>query len=173
MDVVKIPFNTFKGTINSAFSGKEPWQIVSFTTSAVLIFVWLYDFVDRDETLLVRAKKTAFRMARYIPAVKRKVEQELSSINNDFQDDVAKRTSHLEYIVRLPDKGLSKEEILSTLDTNLTLNKETWESGHSSGAVYAHNEAVLDLVAEVFKVSSYTNPLHPDLFPGKLHYYVF
>ncbi|KAF7274077.1 hypothetical protein GWI33_013237 [Rhynchophorus ferrugineus] len=166
MDVVKIPFNTLKEAINSAFSGKQPWQIVSFTTSAVLFVVWLYDFVDREESLLVRGKKTVFRLARYIPAVRRKVEQELTSINNGFQDDVAKRTSHLEYIVKLPDKGWSKEMILSTLNKNLTLNKETWESGQSSGAVYAHDEVVLDLVAETFKVSSYTNPLHPDLFPG-------
>lgn len=32
-----------KGGINKAFAGKEPWQIVTLTTSSVLIFIWCYD----------------------------------------------------------------------------------------------------------------------------------
>lgn len=155
-----------KHTLNNTFQDKEPWQIVSITTGGVLFLVWLHDFVDRDESLLVRGKKTAFKLLRLIPAVERKVDTELSVIRRGFEEDVEKRTSHLDYILTLPSKGLSKSEILSILDRNLTLNEELWKSGQSSGAVYVHNEALLDLVAETYKLSSYTNPLHPDLFPG-------
>lgn len=34
-----------KGGINKCFVGKEPWQIVTITTSTVLIFIWCYDTV--------------------------------------------------------------------------------------------------------------------------------
>ncbi|XP_030766091.1 sphingosine-1-phosphate lyase [Sitophilus oryzae] len=166
MELLKTPFNVVKHTLNNTFQDKEPWQIVSITTGGVLFLVWLHDFVDRDESLLVRGKKTAFKLLRLIPAVERKVDTELSVIRRGFEEDVEKRTSHLDYILTLPSKGLSKSEILSILDRNLTLNEELWKSGQSSGAVYVHNEALLDLVAETYKLSSYTNPLHPDLFPG-------
>lgn len=35
-----------------------------------------------------------------------------------------------------------------------------------SGSVYYHDQELIDIVTEVYRRSSYTNPLHPDLFPG-------
>lgn len=35
-----------------------------------------------------------------------------------------------------------------------------------SGAVYVYNEEIMDLIADVYRKTSYTNPLHPDIFPG-------
>ncbi|XP_050295016.1 sphingosine-1-phosphate lyase [Anthonomus grandis grandis] len=166
MDTVRAVLDLLKSGINITFSGKEPWQIVSITTSSVLFIVWLYDFLDRDESLSVRGKKTIFRLAKYIPQVRRKVEDELNAINKTFQEDVIKKTAHLDYIVELPDKGLERDEIIKKLHENLRINEEAWQSGLASGAVYADDSNVKDLVGEVFKLSSYTNPLHPDLFPG-------
>lgn len=36
-------FQHVKGGINKIFIGKEPWQIVTITTSTVLIVIWCYD----------------------------------------------------------------------------------------------------------------------------------
>lgn len=41
-----------------------------------------------------------------------------------------------------------------------------WEKGFISGAIYCENKALKNLVGEVYKLTSYTNPLHPDVFPG-------
>lgn len=35
-----------------------------------------------------------------------------------------------------------------------------------SGTVYYYDEELANLMAEVFKLSLFTNPLHPDVFPG-------
>ena len=35
-----------------------------------------------------------------------------------------------------------------------------------SGAVYYHEKGLSDLVARVYGLASYTNPLHPEVFPG-------
>lgn len=35
-----------------------------------------------------------------------------------------------------------------------------------SGAVYTYDEKIIDLITEVYRKTSYTNPLHPDIFPG-------
>lgn len=41
-----------------------------------------------------------------------------------------------------------------------------WKGGLVSGSVYYYNPELIDLVTEVYRKASYTNPLHPDLFPG-------
>uniref|UniRef100_A0ABK9NGB5 Longin domain-containing protein n=2 Tax=Glossina morsitans morsitans TaxID=37546 RepID=A0ABK9NGB5_GLOMM len=35
-----------------------------------------------------------------------------------------------------------------------------------SGAVYGFHEELVDLVTKFYGKASYTNPLHPDVFPG-------
>lgn len=35
-----------------------------------------------------------------------------------------------------------------------------------SGAVYYYNEELSNIIADVYRLTSYTNPLHPDVFPG-------
>ncbi|XP_066249897.1 sphingosine-1-phosphate lyase [Euwallacea similis] len=166
MEVAKYPITAFKAYCNGAFQGKEPWQIVTITTSSVLFTVWLYNFLNGDESLLTRSKKTVFRIAKWVPQIRRKIEEELGEINKSFESEVIERTAKLQYLVKLPLKGLSKNEILSILNENLSLGEDSWKSGLASGAVYVHNEALQTLAAETFRVSSYTNPLHPDLFPG-------
>lgn len=58
MDVVKSPLKYIANYIDVAFEGKEPWKIVTITTGSVLLVVWLYDFVDRDESVATRTKRT-------------------------------------------------------------------------------------------------------------------
>lgn len=48
----------------------------------------------------------------------------------------------------------------------LILGNYDWKGGKVSGAVYFYNEDLINLVSEVYGKTSYTNPLHPDLFPG-------
>jgi sphinganine-1-phosphate aldolase len=41
-----------------------------------------------------------------------------------------------------------------------------WKGGFVSGAVYNYNPELIKLLTEVYGRASYTNPLHPDVFPG-------
>lgn len=41
-----------------------------------------------------------------------------------------------------------------------------WKDGFVSGAVYNYNPDLIKLLTEVYGRASYTNPLHPDVFPG-------
>lgn len=50
MDLVSLPVRSLKAAINSNFADKEPWQIVTITTSSVLASVWLWDFLCQDES---------------------------------------------------------------------------------------------------------------------------
>jgi sphinganine-1-phosphate aldolase len=46
------------------------------------------------------------------------------------------------------------------------LGEYDWEKGYVSGAVYFHDKDLCDLVARVYGLASYSNPLHPEVFPG-------
>lgn len=41
-----------------------------------------------------------------------------------------------------------------------------WQGGRVSGAVYRTNNELAQLIGNVYTIASYTNPLHPDVFPG-------
>lgn len=66
----------------------------------------------------------------------------------------------------LPERGLTKEEILKQIDEHLKLGHYDWRDGRVSGAVYGYKEDLAELVTKVYGKASYTNPLHPDIFPG-------
>lgn len=48
----------------------------------------------------------------------------------------------------------------------MTLGKYKWDEGYVSGTVYYYDKKLVELVGEVNKLSMFTNPLHPDVFPG-------
>lgn len=54
MEHIKLPINTFRSVINNGFAGKEPWQIVTVTTSTVLLTVWLWEFLQHNESMYLK-----------------------------------------------------------------------------------------------------------------------
>ncbi|CAH0558557.1 unnamed protein product [Brassicogethes aeneus] len=166
MDLVKFPINSLKLRINTQFCSKEPWQVVTITASTVFLSVWLYEFIFQDESIVDRSKRVAFRLLRRIPAIRKKIDNELKSINESFERDVEKRTKDLLYINNLPGNGFQKDKIMKILNENLNLSDYDWKAGCASGAVYSYDEKLISIVSEVYGKTSYTNPLHPDLFPG-------
>lgn len=105
-------------------------------------------------------------MIRYIPAVRRKIERELAQFSEGLENDVIKRTEGMPYFTKLPFDGLSEEEILKLVDKYLSIGSYKWKDGRVSGAVYNYDDQLIKLVGAVYEKTSYTNPLHPDIFPG-------
>nr|CAD7402494.1 unnamed protein product [Timema cristinae] len=105
-------FEHFKIFVNGCLCDKEPWQIVTLTTTSVLAGVWLWGFIFQEESLLSRGKKTAFRLARKIPMIARRIDSELDKINETFEKEVINRNQGNPYITTLPDKGKSHTEIV-------------------------------------------------------------
>lgn len=52
MDSVGKAIVSAQGYVNRSLSHKEPWQIVTITTTAVLTSVWLWNFISQDESKL-------------------------------------------------------------------------------------------------------------------------
>lgn len=113
-----------------------------------------------------RAKKAIFKWSRQIPAVRRKIEEEMSKRKDAFEHEIKKGTESVEYIVRLPWDGLGDDVILKKVDEHLSLGSYKWKDGKVSGAVYYYDPKLVEFVQTVYGKASYTNPLHPDIFPG-------
>ncbi|OAD61158.1 Sphingosine-1-phosphate lyase [Eufriesea mexicana] len=155
-----------KQMVNNYFEGKEPWQIVTMTSSTVLTSIWLWNFIFQDESLVERAKKSFFNLMTYIPAVREKIDQELNNISRSFEQETLQRLKSVPFVVKLPEKGLKPEEILKRVKECVQLGDYDWESGKVSGAIYRVDTNLLQLMGDIYTIASYTNPLHPDVFPG-------
>uniref|UniRef100_A0A182IPS7 sphinganine-1-phosphate aldolase n=1 Tax=Anopheles atroparvus TaxID=41427 RepID=A0A182IPS7_ANOAO len=151
------------GSIDRVFTGRQPWQIVAITTTTVLGTIWLCQVLFQEESVYQRAKKKVFKLARLIPAVRRKVDAEIEKINDGFVKDISQVGN---YYTELPTDGIGHEEIIKKVDEYLELGHYRWKEGFISGAVYYYNPELIKLVTEVYGKASYTNPLHPDVFPG-------
>ena len=158
--------NTVKEFINNYFKGKEPWQVVAITSTTVLTTVWLWNFVFQEESLIERGKKQFFNLMNHIPCVREKVNKELRAIDSTFAKEALERMKTVPFILRLPNDGLESGEIVERVKECVELGDYDWESGKVSGAVYRVDTTLLQLMGTIYGIASYTNPLHPDVFPG-------
>jgi sphinganine-1-phosphate aldolase len=111
-------------------------------------------------------KKRFFKLVRCIPSIRTKIEDELQTIQKSFEDDMAKHGDELGYIVKLPEDGWHRKDILKKMDEYLELGHYKWQEGFVSGAVYNFDSKITDLMTKVYGKTAYTNPLHADIFPG-------
>lgn len=116
--------------------------------------------------IVSRTKKKFFKIVRFIPAVRRKINKEIEKVSHDLENDVVKRTEGSLYYTKLPYDPFTKTHILDLVDQYLALGNYNWKGGRVSGAVYNYEDDLTNLVADVYRKTSYTNPLHPDIFPG-------
>ncbi|KAJ9600131.1 hypothetical protein L9F63_009541, partial [Diploptera punctata] len=163
---LKIGLENLKLFVNRSCSNLEPWQIISLTTTSVLAGVWVWEFIFQEESLVDRSKKTVFKLARKIPAIAQKVESEMRKINDTFEQEVIHRNQGNPYITTLPKNGKNHHDIIEQVDQYLSFGDFNWKGGFVSGAVYNFNPELIKLLTEVYGRASYTNPLHPDVFPG-------
>ncbi|XP_024944855.1 sphingosine-1-phosphate lyase isoform X2 [Cephus cinctus] len=61
---------------------------------------------------------------------------------------------------------MSHDEVLDHVKKCVNLGDYDWTNGSVSGTVYRNDADLVKLMADVYGVASYTNPLHPDVFPG-------
>ncbi len=113
-----------------------------------------------------RVQKSVFRMARKLPMVRRKVEQEMEKVKAGFEHELLSPMNHVDDLVRLPEKGLTKDQVLERAKSYLGVCEFDWKSGSHSGTVYYGSADLTDLMTEVYGLSMWSNPLHPEAFPG-------
>ena len=94
------------------------------------------------------------------------VEAETNKIRNGFMTEMLSPTQQLPEMNKLPETGLSNEEVLKLSNEYLDCGKYDWKAGAMSGTVYNGNDELTELMTKVYGKAAWTNPLHPDAFPG-------
>ncbi|KAG7333986.1 hypothetical protein KOW79_002393 [Hemibagrus wyckioides] len=152
--------------INSMCAGLEPWQIIASTLVSTLAAVWLKDFLFQKESLLSRTKKQCFRLIRKIPFVGASIQNQLNKALDDMSMSLCTLKEGMSYMKCLPTQGLTQKQVLDSIRQYQSLNEVQWSKGKVSGAVYWGDEKLTDLLVKVYGEFAWSNPLHPDIFPG-------
>ncbi|XP_031995187.1 sphingosine-1-phosphate lyase 1 isoform X2 [Hylobates moloch] len=100
-----------------------------------------------------------------MPIIGRKIQDKL----NKTKDDISKNMSFLkvdkEYVKALPSQGLSSSAVLEKLKEYSSMDV-FWQEGRASGTVYSGEEKLTELLVKAYGDFAWSNPLHPDIFPG-------
>ncbi|XP_035655805.1 sphingosine-1-phosphate lyase 1-like isoform X1 [Oncorhynchus keta] len=152
--------------VNTNCEALEPWQIIGATLISTLGAVWVKGFLFQQETLTSRIKKQCFRLIRKIPFVGAAIQTQLNKALYDMSVSLCALKEGMNYTKQLPEQGLTQAEVLDRISEYETLNEVDWENGRVSGAVYWGDQTLTKLLVKVYGDFAWSNPLHPDIFPG-------
>ncbi|XP_066456571.1 sphingosine-1-phosphate lyase 1 [Eleutherodactylus coqui] len=153
--------------INDAFKELEPCHLIALTFASTLLIVWLYNFVFQRESIKSRCKKQFFRVVRRLPYIGSKIQKELDKALNEMAHRLLSGKDGTAIFVKtLPSSGLKQEQVLEKLKEYSALGEVSWEQGKVSGTVYSGDEQLTHLLVKVYGEFAWSNPLHPDVFPG-------
>jgi len=113
-----------------------------------------------------RIKHAIFRHVRRLPFVKRQVDGEISKAQVELENDFLSHVTEIEELAKLPEQGMDKQKVLKEAKKIISLGHTDWKTGSESGTVYNGNDTLTDLMTNVYGMSAWSNPLHPDTFPG-------
>lgn len=165
-EMVMIYVEEARRQVNSHCGHLEPWQIISATFITTIGAVWVKGFLFQQESLTSRVKKQCFRLIRKIPFVGGAIQSQLNKALDDMSVSLCTLREGMSYTKHLPSRGLSQSQVLDKIKEYETLNEVQWEKGCVSGAVYWGDETLTKLLVKVYGDFAWSNPLHPDIFPG-------
>eukprot|EP00088_Acartia_fossae_P057479 TRINITY_DN6706_c0_g1_i2.p1 TRINITY_DN6706_c0_g1~~TRINITY_DN6706_c0_g1_i2.p1 ORF type:complete len:484 (+),score=119.67 TRINITY_DN6706_c0_g1_i2:240-1691(+) len=105
-------------------------------------------------------------MVKKIPSVKQKITDEKEKIRVSFVEEMTGACKELQEILALPEVSSDNEAVLAKVNQYLGVGGMDWKAGAMSGTVYNCSQQGLQLISDVYGLTSLTNPLHPDAFPG-------
>ncbi|KAI6195567.1 hypothetical protein M3Y94_01002100 [Aphelenchoides besseyi] len=157
------------GRANRRLARYQPLVLIFGSIFSTWLFLRLRHFVRRSEkTLWSRFKSFAFQLFRRIPAVRKRIERELDQTFQGVLTSIHDCDKERDHIKVLPTNGMNAEDILARVQRYDEMNQKfDFRSGRVSGTVYTDmREDLLEMLTTVFKRYAYSNPLHPDIFPG-------
>ncbi|XP_077115409.1 sphingosine-1-phosphate lyase 1 [Ranitomeya variabilis] len=152
--------------VNDSFKDLEPCHLIMLTFASTLVTVWVYNFIFQRESLKSRCKKQFFRMVRRLPIIGSKIQKELDKALDEMAHRLLNVKDGMTFVKTLPRNGLKQEKVMEKLKEYSALGEVSWEQGKVSGTVYSGDERLTQLLVKVYGEFAWSNPLHPDVFPG-------
>ncbi|KAM3913487.1 sphingosine-1-phosphate lyase 1 [Leptodactylus fuscus] len=152
--------------INDYFKELEPCHLITLTFASTMVTVWAYNFVFQRESLKSRCKKQFFRLVRSLPYIGSKIQKELDKALDEMAHRLISPKEGMSFVRTLPCNGLKQEQVMEKLKEYSALGDVAWKQGKASGTVYSGDEKLTQLLVKVYGEFAWSNPLHPDVFPG-------
>mmetsp|Transcript_90759 Transcript_90759/g.256958 ORF Transcript_90759/g.256958 Transcript_90759/m.256958 type:complete len:571 (+) Transcript_90759:53-1765(+) len=152
--------------VNSAFRGKDPYQVLR-TTTILVAALRLWRHLRRA---VAKHGLRGYLVALVAPTLKR-----LPQVQRRLAAEAAKTAAGLrvtfereltEPRLALPAEGLPEEQIMELLERREQLDTLHWQKGKTTGAVYHGGQGHYDFVGRVFAKWGFANPLHPAIHPA-------
>ncbi|CAJ0573776.1 unnamed protein product, partial [Mesorhabditis spiculigera] len=146
----------------------DPVVLVIGTIAGTIVYLNTYRLYTRSEKPLhKRLAAWGFQQFRKLPAVRRRIEQELEKPKMEILESIHKDDTDRHFYAAIPEDALSSDQVLDLASKYDDYGKFDVAHGKVSGAVYTdRTDDHLDLLAKVYRKYAYSNPLHPDVFPG-------
>ncbi|MBK5229921.1 MAG: aminotransferase class V-fold PLP-dependent enzyme [Thermoleophilia bacterium] len=84
----------------------------------------------------------------------------------EMQASLRPYSGRLEVHTALPAHGVPRDQVLAEIEQMAAAERDRWQSGHSSGAVYQGDAEHIDFLNRVYALQSQNNPLHLDIWPS-------
>lgn len=110
--------------------------------------------------------RSFFDRVRTVPLVRRKINQEMGKVSAQLRTTLLTGAEGMTAHTRLPAKGLGEEAITTELTALQHMGHHKWEDGRVSGTVYHGGADITRISARAYEMFIWSNPLHPDVFPG-------
>lgn len=119
---------------------------------------------------LERAERRALRLARAVPFVRRRMDEEYAKVMADLSRSLKPYRGQEPELTRLPATGVPRAEVLARMEALARREESKWRDGFCSGAVYQGDEEHVRFLNQVYALSSQVNPLHADVWPSASKY---
>ncbi|NXG08140.1 SGPL1 lyase, partial [Sakesphorus luctuosus] len=165
-EILQMYWEKATGFVNARCAGLEPWQLIGLTFSSTLLTVWLHGFFFQPESLTSRTKKQFFKLLRKMPFVGAIVSIGTTTSDHGTQCHVQSHLKNLQgrRIHHLPGQPIPMPE--HSIWKEFLPGDVRWQDGKVSGTVYSGEEKLTQLLVKVYEEFAWSNPLHPDIFPG-------
>jgi len=144
----------------------EPLKLVAATAIVTYGLSYVANNYYDEFTLKQRMTKTLFRYVKMLPSISKMVDDQKKDALDEMKKVFMEDRENEEFNLVLPAKGYSANEVLDRCKTLDSYGSVNWKAGNVSGTVYNGNPELTELMTKVFGLYCWSNPLHPDIFPG-------
>uniref|UniRef100_A0AC35FZQ8 Sphingosine-1-phosphate lyase n=1 Tax=Panagrolaimus sp. PS1159 TaxID=55785 RepID=A0AC35FZQ8_9BILA len=158
----------FIDEINDRLSRFSPIVLVGGTAISLYAYFKIRTILRRsDRPIHQRLMGYFVSLARYIPSVENKIQKQFEGIRGEIIESIHKYDQDRIFIRELLNTQLSPEDIIQKASEYESMGTFDVNGGRVSGTVYTdRDQKHIDFLSEIFKKYAYSNPLHPDVFPG-------
>ncbi|CAD5228818.1 unnamed protein product [Bursaphelenchus okinawaensis] len=156
--------------LNNRLGRHEPLVLVVVSVTSTYIILKAHRFMTKSEkSLWQRFKSAFFSQLRRLPAVKKKIEAEMAPTLKSIEHSIHDCDESKEFMAVIPAGAKSVEQIVQKAAEYSSMNKKfDYKTGKISGAIYTDigDEQHIEVLTKIFQTYAFSNPLHPDIFPG-------